>query len=461
MKRLGAFAGISIVAIGFFWFGAHPAAAAREERDTRTQRVVVRSTTPAEQQMEEALQKIQEIKAELQNEVNVLREQRRAALEEVGVLPQDLPEGEEGTLIDLTRSDAVTDSGYQERVVITVVEIIELVKTIPEEIEARDKAVREAHAYRESHQATSTSVRVSSGTIVREHGRTVSISTFATSSSPTMGEEKPASQSTSAYPAGNSQTATTTASTSTPVGTGSTKPISATGSTSGGSPSAATTPRGFVTISFDDGWKDAYQKASPVLNAAGYEATWFIVSGYLGWPAFVSEEEVQSLAAQGHEIGSHSATHTDPHKISKEEHIIELTISKRDLEALGVGPIRALAYPYGHYSDSIIDDARTAGYSSGRSASDELTINTSTTDPYAILSFSPIQTTSFEEMKDFVDDAVTRGGWAVISFHRVGNPDEYYSVSEEFFRQFIDYLKEQHIDVVTISEGAERLLSGS
>jgi peptidoglycan/xylan/chitin deacetylase (PgdA/CDA1 family) len=61
-------------------------------------------------------------------------------------------------------------------------------------------------------------------------------------------------------------------------------------------------------------------------------------------------------------IGAHGYYHNDLSEISIEESRKELTSSKAYLEKICRKQINALAFPYGHYTREVVDEAKQAGY---------------------------------------------------------------------------------------------------
>ena len=50
--------------------------------------------------------------------------------------------------------------------------------------------------------------------------------------------------------------------------------------------------------------------AAVVLAQFGLHATWYIPSGLVGTPGYMTWDQLQTLQAAGHEIGGHSLDHT-------------------------------------------------------------------------------------------------------------------------------------------------------
>jgi peptidoglycan/xylan/chitin deacetylase (PgdA/CDA1 family) len=125
---------------------------------------------------------------------------------------------------------------------------------------------------------------------------------------------------------------------------------------SGGCPSRA------VALTFDDGYADAFTTALPVLQRYGFTATFYIISGLVGQPGYVSWEQLAALRDAGMEIGAHTIDHFDLTTLDPAESERQIVQSKTDLEhALGIS-IASFCYPTGLYNWSVLEQARAAGY---------------------------------------------------------------------------------------------------
>jgi peptidoglycan/xylan/chitin deacetylase (PgdA/CDA1 family) len=117
-----------------------------------------------------------------------------------------------------------------------------------------------------------------------------------------------------------------------------------------------------VILTFDDGKSDALDVVLPSLRKRGMRATFFIITGQIGQPGFLTWAGVRALAAAGMEIGSHTQTHPRLPDVPDDVAERELKISRSRLEAEVGRTIEALAYPYNSLRSHTIALATAAGY---------------------------------------------------------------------------------------------------
>jgi peptidoglycan/xylan/chitin deacetylase (PgdA/CDA1 family) len=117
-----------------------------------------------------------------------------------------------------------------------------------------------------------------------------------------------------------------------------------------------------TALTFDDGGASALH-AAEALERRGWRGHFFITTGQIGMPGFLSAAQVRDLADRGHRIGSHSVTHpTYMGELSGAELADEWRSSRAALsEILGAEPDSA-AVPGGFLSPAVIDEAAKAGY---------------------------------------------------------------------------------------------------
>jgi peptidoglycan/xylan/chitin deacetylase (PgdA/CDA1 family) len=133
-----------------------------------------------------------------------------------------------------------------------------------------------------------------------------------------------------------------------------------------------------VVVTFDDGYKDNFLNAAPILLKYGVPATFFITTGYINtqrvfeWDRtgvvnypLMSWQDVRELANMGFEIGSHTFSHVNLGKVSMELAKQEIFNSKAQTENEIGMPVRSFAYPYGRkdcIGPDVVEIVKEAGY---------------------------------------------------------------------------------------------------
>lgn len=115
----------------------------------------------------------------------------------------------------------------------------------------------------------------------------------------------------------------------------------------------------FVSISFDCAW--GTEHTDEILNAlkvSNVRATWFMVEFWTEkYP-----EYVKKIDEAGHEIGTHSSTHSYMSKQNAEEIKLELSASSEAIEKITDKKVELFRPPYGDYDDELIKTASELGY---------------------------------------------------------------------------------------------------
>ena len=127
----------------------------------------------------------------------------------------------------------------------------------------------------------------------------------------------------------------------------------------------------YVCLTFDDGYRDAFENAVPILIEQGAPAAFFVVTGWIddNSPEIISWAECRDLAASGIEIGSHSVSH--PHLSGLTEAAVaeELKTSRQRIEVELGRPCLHFACPFGQPVEDYLPErdpalTRSTGYRS-------------------------------------------------------------------------------------------------
>ncbi|MFA5270890.1 MAG: polysaccharide deacetylase family protein [Candidatus Omnitrophota bacterium] len=121
-------------------------------------------------------------------------------------------------------------------------------------------------------------------------------------------------------------------------------------------------PRNLVVITIDDGYNDNLP-AFEILKQFDFPSTVFLVTKDIGKPGFLSSKNIiSSIADNKINIGSHTNTHPDLSKITKEKIKEELTGSKNRLEKILNTQVEVFAYPGGAFNKQALAGVEESGY---------------------------------------------------------------------------------------------------
>ena len=114
-----------------------------------------------------------------------------------------------------------------------------------------------------------------------------------------------------------------------------------------------------VSISFDCAWGTEYtDDILKALKVSDVRATWFMVEFWTE----KYEDFVKKISEAGHEIGTHSSTHSYMSKQNAEEIKLELSSSAEAIEKITEKKVELFRPPYGDYDDELIKTASELGY---------------------------------------------------------------------------------------------------
>lgn len=108
-----------------------------------------------------------------------------------------------------------------------------------------------------------------------------------------------------------------------------------------------------IIITFDDGYRDNYTYAYPILKKYNVKATVFLVPEYLDKPKFLTREQV-SVMKDLVSFQSHTMNHMELDKASETLIRKQLIDSKSYIERLTGERVNVLAYPVGLYNDEVV-----------------------------------------------------------------------------------------------------------
>jgi peptidoglycan/xylan/chitin deacetylase (PgdA/CDA1 family) len=154
-----------------------------------------------------------------------------------------------------------------------------------------------------------------------------------------------------------------------------------------------------LSITFDDGYRDNFEYAAPILTKMALPATFFVITQWMGtdvvawWDKdrplshpWMTWDHIRALHDVGFEIGAHTRHHADLGKIAEDEARNEIVGSREELERCVGARVESFAYPYGrqgNLSETNRAIVREAGFRCCCSAFGG--VNTPGTDPFRLL----------------------------------------------------------------------------
>ena len=115
-------------------------------------------------------------------------------------------------------------------------------------------------------------------------------------------------------------------------------------------------------VTFDDGHISNYECALPILSRFALRSIFFITANWIGTPKYMTWENVRTIQALGHEIGSHTLSHPMLTHCSDAELEREIRGSKSLLENQIGAPVRSISFPGGRYNRRVVESCQEAGY---------------------------------------------------------------------------------------------------
>tara|TARA_B100000686_G_C16775990_1_gene968499 strand:- start:1683 stop:2393 length:711 start_codon:yes stop_codon:yes gene_type:complete len=126
-----------------------------------------------------------------------------------------------------------------------------------------------------------------------------------------------------------------------------------------------------IIITFDDGYKDNFLKALPLLKKYNYTAICYIVTSLIGknnyWDnnkkeyskkELMSESDIVEWTKNGMEIGSHSHNHDNLTTLNNNEICDDLIKSKDKLENIIGKNIYSFSYPFGRINHHVYNNVK-------------------------------------------------------------------------------------------------------
>ncbi|MGL5568324.1 MAG: polysaccharide deacetylase family protein [Cetobacterium sp.] len=131
----------------------------------------------------------------------------------------------------------------------------------------------------------------------------------------------------------------------------------------------------WIMLTFDDGYKDNYENAFPILKKYQFKGIIYVLDGieYNKWDVdnpgnpekrftLMNQEELLEMQNYGIEFGGHTSTHPRLADLSIENVKSEIINSKSNIEKIIGRELLSFAYPYGSLNEEVKRIPQEAGY---------------------------------------------------------------------------------------------------
>jgi peptidoglycan/xylan/chitin deacetylase (PgdA/CDA1 family) len=179
---------------------------------------------------------------------------------------------------------------------------------------------------------------------------------------------------------------------------------------------------GMISLTFDDGAKSTYTNGFPVLKQYGYKGTFYLNAGSIDTTNFMTTKQVQALAANGQEIGSHLYHHSDMVQLDDTTLRSELSGNQAGLaEILGTPNFATtdFASPYGSFTSNTVNTVM--GYELSHRDTDGQTNSKADLNSRQIHGRLVTPGTTLATMQAWIADAQTNHTWLVLVYHNIAS----------------------------------------
>jgi peptidoglycan/xylan/chitin deacetylase (PgdA/CDA1 family) len=169
-----------------------------------------------------------------------------------------------------------------------------------------------------------------------------------------------------------------------------------------------------VVITVDDGSETDLLGVAPLLSEAGFNATFYVVVGWLGKSGYLSASQLRELSSLGFEIGCHSMSHPFLTSLDDAALNVEVAQAKVILEDICGTRVDHFSCPGGFWSPRVAHCAKLAGYHSV--ATSRPGVNTARTNSFCLARVSVMRGVSTKEFERLPH---ARGLFARRAKHRI------------------------------------------
>jgi peptidoglycan/xylan/chitin deacetylase (PgdA/CDA1 family) len=208
--------------------------------------------------------------------------------------------------------------------------------------------------------------------------------------------------------------------------------------------------RALVSLTFDDGWTSHATEALPRLQQAGMRGTFYITTGFLDTPAYLTTAQLTGLHAAGQDLGAHTIDHPHLTQLASAQVDAQLQVPRATLQSLYGVPASSFASPYGEYDAATLQKIRGV-YGSHRTVNSGFNTKLDT-DVYQLRVQNITSSTTSADVAAWVAAAQAQGSWLILVFHDLTPTPSTWDSTPASFSAYLDTIRSSGIAVVTVAE---------
>lgn len=218
-----------------------------------------------------------------------------------------------------------------------------------------------------------------------------------------------------------------------------------------------------ITFTFDDGRDGAYTKARPILDAAGYRASWAPIIDKIGVTNYMTYEQNLALLEAGWDACVHafsSSVHNNYDTVTDAAAVADTLAAKAWMRKHGFGYCDTLLVPLGKFDSVARDTAYKQNFSLARGINGSSRETYPPGRPWNLRSYNP-GNKSVATVEGIIDAAVAGKDWLILQLHNVADASDgdNNTVLTANLQSIVDYIVSQG-STVRVKTFAEVLATG-
>jgi peptidoglycan/xylan/chitin deacetylase (PgdA/CDA1 family) len=209
-----------------------------------------------------------------------------------------------------------------------------------------------------------------------------------------------------------------------------------------------------VSFSFDDFPRTAYTTGGSILKSFGVRGTYYAAPGLMNTSNALGDQlcskDIESLLADGHELGSHTFGHTSCRRVSRTAFEQDALRGQDALQRMTGHDVDSFSYPYGHVSLNL---KKSLGRQMASCRSIYGGINAPSADMNLLLANSLYGgLDQYPAAEALLHEAKRQRGWIIFYTHDVRREPSAFGCTPELLDKVVAHVLEIGLPIVPVGE---------